>query len=720
MTAVRHLAKSWRRTTRSVLAAAAIAVVAFLAASWLLIGWTDEGADEFPGGRIVLDAAGNVLRVSLGQEDIDCRPYYIADPEDWIAKAVVAAEDGSFWSHRGVRPLSALRAFFQNVFWRRRISGASTISMQAVRLISPHPKTYLWKWREAIMALKTERAKDKRWILSQYLNRAPYGSNLVGIEAAAQGWFGKGAKDLGLGEAALLAGMVQAPSRFRPDRNMDRAIRRREYVLSRMFELGMIDEDQLEAATRIVPTVSRAPRPFLAPHFCDWVLARDGLDREGQRTSGMIRTALDANIQAICERTVADASARGGWSVAAVVLRVADGEPLAMAVSGDYFGDDGGQVNTALTPRPAGSTLKPFLVALAMDNGLVTPEERLEDAPKAYKGYRPANFDASHRGLVTCRDALVLSLNLPFVQLLGRVGVGRFATTLRSLGFMHLPVDDSSLGLGLAIGNAEVSLLELSRAYARIARGGDGVFSEGAAYLISDILSGDERSGAAMGHVADVAAPRFAWKTGTSAAHRDAWTVAWNPEYVVGVWCGHLSGGFGDETLVGAKAAAPVCISIARAVQPRRSGPWFREPGDVFRREICSITGLPAGPDCPEREIGRALKGRSSTTLCGIHRRGFNGNPVTSTVKALEITRPTDGAVLELVKGMAQQGVACQAAAVAADQKLWWFVDGAPAGETLGPRSLAVELGPGDHVISCASDDGRSASVSISIEAAGE
>ena len=699
--------------------ATALCAAAFVAVSWLAIDWRDNGSEDYPGGRIVVDADGEVLRVSLGRGDVDCRPYYEASPDDWIAKALVASEDSTFWTHCGVRPASILRAAWQNVSHRRRISGASTITMQAVRLIQPHPKTLLWKWREAVMAIKMERAKSKPWILSQYLNRAPYGSNFIGIESAAQGWFGKSAKELGLGEAALLAGIVQAPSRFRPDRAMDRALKRCDYVLGRMLELGMIDAAQLEAAKSVVPQVRRAPRPFRAPHFCDWILKRAGIEGDARAMAGVIRTALDADIQATCEAAVQSAATRGGWSVAAVVLRARDAEPVAMAVSGDYFSKTGGQVNTALAARPAGSTLKPLLLALAMDLGLVTPEERLNDAPKAYKGYRPANFDAKYRGLVTARDALVLSLNLPFVQLLERVGVERFGSLLRSLGFSHMSRADASFGLGMAIGNVEVSLLELASAYAAVARGAGGAsvaLSPGACYLVSDILSGGERSGAALGHIAEVAASRFAWKTGTSAAYRDAWTVAWNPEYVVGVWCGHMSGGFGDRTLVGAKAAAPVCWTIARSLYPQNDGPWFVEPPDVYRREVCALTGLSANPDCPLRETGRALAGRSSAALCRVHRRAPDGTLLEITGSRLEITRPEDGARFTLVEGMPQQRIACQVAENPDTRRLWWFLDGTPVGESLGARPFTMEMSKGAHVISCACAEGEAASVHVTVE----
>lgn len=729
-------------------AVAAWAIATFLAATWFAIGWTGEGAGEYPGGIVLRDAAGEVMRVSLGPKDADCRPYYEADPDDWIVKALVAVEDGTFWEHCGVRPLSILRAACQNMFYRRRISGASTITMQAVRLISPHPKSLWWKFKEAVMALKMERAMDKRWILSQYLNRAPFGSNLIGVEAAANGWFGKGAKALGLGEAAMLAGMVQAPSRFRPDRNLARALKRRDYVLSRMFELGMIDSAQMEGARSVKPTVCRAPRPFRHPHYCDWVMRRLCRDREAQRSHGDFTTALDPDIQGFCEGAVGAAAEKGGYSVAAAVMRVDSGAVVALACSGDYFGEGGSQVNTAISPRPAGSTLKPFLTALAMDRGLVTPEERLADIPRAYKGYRPENFDSTHRGLVTARDALILSLNVPFVQLLQRAGLANFGDVLRSLGFENMKDPDDSFGLGMAIGNVEVSLVELLAAYATIARGGEyrrpcalkaeakaalsrpgaRVFSPAACYLVTDILSGGERSSAALGHVADVEMPRFAWKTGTSSAYRDAWTVAWNPEYAIGVWCGHKSGGFGDKSLVGAKAAAPVAWRIARLLYPQNVGPWFAEPGDVVRRRVCSVTGLPANADCPATEEGRAIAGRSATALCPVHVKDFCGNSVERMesflaafsgrawkASSLAVAQPEDGAKFSLVPGTMNQRIVCRAVGNPEGARLWWFVDGAAAGETTGNLPFTAEMVAGSHEISCSTAEGVSASVTVTV-----
>ncbi|MBO7721831.1 MAG: transglycosylase domain-containing protein [Kiritimatiellae bacterium] len=701
---------------RRLLAAAVVPLgaIAFFALSWVFVDWSDEGSSGYAGGVTLRDSSGGILRVLLGPGDVDCRPFYRADGNDWIVKALVAAEDGEFWRHRGVRPLSVARAAFQNLTHGRRLSGASTITMQTVRLIRPHPKSYWWKWKEAVMALKMERVKDKLWIISQYLNRAPFGSNLVGVEAAAQGWFGKGAKELGLGEAAMLAGMVQAPSRYRPDRCRERALKRREYVLERMRELGMIDGRQLSAARGVLPEIRRSKRPFAAPHYCDWYLRRLGEDAGGDRT-----TPLDPDVQRICENAVNAAAAKSGCACAAVVTRVRDGEVVAMACSGDYFDGRDGQVNTAVSPRPAGSTLKPFLAALAMDSGTVAPDERLKDAPQSFKGYRPANFDGRHRGRVSLRDALVLSLNLPFVRLLNRVGVEKFGARLRRLGFSGLPDDLSRTGLGMAVGNVEVTLAELTAAYGTVARGGaavDGstVFSPAACYIVSEMLSGGERAGAALGHVADVDAARFAWKTGTSSAYRDAWTVAWNPEYAVGVWCGHKRGGFGDRSVVGAKAAAPVCWKISR--QLRRT-PWFREPPGVVHRKICSFSGLAASADCPETEDGLAIDGSSPATPCEMHRRGADGRVTVLEDRGDElfILRPEDGAEIKKIPGALDQRLICQAAGDAADATVWWFVDGKPAGKSPGKDAVAVEVGVGEHVITCSNSSGGCDEVKVKI-----
>ena len=694
----------------------ALSVAVFLLLSFFLIQWNNEESEKFPGGCILRDDAGNIIRVTLDENDVDCRPFYQADENDWIVKALIAAEDGEFWSHNGVRFLSIFRAVYQNVVSGKRISGASTITMQAVRLIHPHPKSLWWKWREAVMAIKMERLKSKLWILSQYLNRAPYGANFVGIEAASKGWFGKDAKSLGIGEAAMLAGMVQAPSRFRPDRSYKRAFNRRKYVLERMKKLGYITEDQFEAANTVQPKVTREKRPFKCPYYCDYYLSTFK-EKEASVTKPLdVTTSLNADIQNIIMPIVDEASNNGKYSSAAVVVRVSTGEVVALHCSGDYFKDSDGQVNTATSLRPAGSTLKPFIAAYALDLGLVTPSTRLLDSPMSVKGYRPANFDSAYRGRVMLSDALILSLNIPFVRLVSKLGIESFADKLRELGFKNL--NDADSGLGIAIGNVELSLVELTRAYQKLAGGGGGVFSRESSYLVSQILSGQERSSAALGHIADVKLPRFAWKTGTSSAYRDAWTVAWNPEYVIGVWCGHKRGGFGDKTLVGAIAAAPVAWKIARQLYPQNNGPWYAKMGTIKEVDVCSLTGEIASQDCPKREKGDFISGVSSPRPCSSHRRGVDGkvialNEVQS--NAFRILSPVNGAKFQLIEGVLSERIVFRTHNVKDDENLWWFVDGVFSGKTIGLEPFIYSMEEGQHAVLAVNAAGDSSKVDFEV-----
>ena len=712
------MVKKIKKIFKITIFAAFCAAVMFVVFSFIFISWNDEGSEDYAGGVILRDAAGEVMRVSLGEGDVDCRPYYLAHEDDWIVKALVASEDGEFWSHYGVRPLSMVRAFFQNMFYGKRISGASTITMQAVRLIKPHPKTIWWKWKEAVKAVKMDFKKSKIWILSQYLNRAPFGANFVGIEAASRGWFGKAPKELGIGEAAMLAGMVQAPSRFRPDRRYERAFKRREYVLNRMKKLGFITEEQCSAARSVKPVICRSPRPFKHPYFCDYVLASLGKNRALQKKSGIIDTTLDADIQSIVSSSVDSAAKEGGYSVAAVVMKASTGDVVALHCSGDYFGGKDGQVNTALSPRPAGSTLKPFLAAQAMDLGFVTPSARLMDSPMSVKGYRPANFDSAYRGRVTLSDSLILSLNIPFVRLAAKIGVERFADKLRELGFKHLNDNDLDSGLGIAIGNVEVTLVELTSAYQKLASGGGGIFSRESSFLVSEILSGQERSSAALGHIADVVTSRFAWKTGTSSAYRDAWTVAWNPEYVIGVWCGHKRGGFGDKTLVGAKAAAPLCWKIARQLYPQNNGPWYVKMGTIKEVDVCSLTGEIASQDCPKREKGDFISGVSSPRPCSSHRRGADGEVIEldeSKSGRFKILSPENGAKFQLVEGTLRERIVFRAHNVKEGEELWWFVDGVQCGKTKALEPFIYEMEVGSHSVLAVSAAGDSSKVDFEV-----
>ena len=718
------------RWVRRALRAAALALAALVAAgaaafavSWACIDAPLAAAETYPEGVVLRDREGTELRATLGPGDVDCRPLRAVLRDWWIAKAIVASEDKRFYRHGGADLRALARAVAQNLSSGRRVSGASTLTEQAVRLVEPHPRTLRWKWIELFQALKTERARSKDWILAQYLDRAPFGANYVGIGAAARGWFDKAPEDLSLGEAALLAGIVQAPTRFRPDRHMDRAVKRRDYVLGRMEALGLATPEQVRAARAAAPALRRGRRPFRAPHYCDWALRE--LVPEGAHDATL---PLDPRAQAIAERAVARGAASLGADCAAVVLDPATGDVRAMACSGDWLRDPEGQFNTALAPRPAGSTLKPFLLARALDRGLVAPTEALPDVPLVFGSLLPANFGGGHRGVVCADEALVLSLNLPFYEVVRRLGPTDALAALRAAGLADEEADPAAHGLGLAVGNLDVSLLALARAYGRLAAAAP---TNPACWLVSDILSGEERSMAALGHVADAVLPRAAWKTGTSAAFRDAWTALWTPEEVVAVRCGHRAWRFGDRRIVGAEAAAPVAWEIFRALHPDGSAAWFgAPPPGLVRREVCALTGLPPSPDCPERREAWALEGRTSARPCAVHVRDADGAvrarwPAAiqafldrSAPPALRIARPAAGATLRL-PGEPPWRVSCAVSGAPAGATLWWTVDGVPAGSQPASEPFAAEIrAPGPHRVGCCTAGGAAANVSFEVEAA--
>ncbi|MBP7829760.1 MAG: penicillin-binding protein 1C [Kiritimatiellae bacterium] len=694
---------------------------------------------EFPAATVLADREGNPLRLKLGPGDTDNVPRYRWRPDDWIAKAVIAAEDQRFYRHAGVDPLALARAVGQNLLHFRRVSGASTLSTQVIRLVQPRPRTLRTKLIEAFRALQMERALTKREILEQYLNRAPFGSNIVGIESAARRYFSKSAHDLSLAEAALLAGLPQAPARFRPDRHPARASKRQAYVLDRMAALGMITEAQRARAAERPCEIKPGRYVFAAPHFAQFVLDRLPPGQEGRT----LHTTLDPALQSLAESAL---TRRRGYldplgimGGAVVILEVKTGALRAMVGSPDYFdAARRGQVNGALAPRGAGSTLKPFVYAAAFDRGLATPLTVLRDEPALYRDYRPQNFGKEFRGDVTAREALVLSLNLPVLALAERIGGERLLGLFRRAGLRSLSRATDHYGLGLVLGQGEVRLLDLVNAYAALARGGHfmpwkvmddmppaapkgaRLFSPEACWLIADILGGDERMGELSGHQADVRMPRMAWKTGTSSACRDAWTIAFNPEYVVGVWIGHPDGE-SDEALVGVEAAAPVAWEIFRGLYPQGDGPWFARPEGLKKRSVCAVSGCPSGSQCEQAVEDWYIAGASLFTPCPMHGRSAAAPAMAAAGRtrdapdALRITSPAAGTVFRMLDHWSgdRQQIALRAGGGTASGDLHWFIDNRYYGQGGG---LFWPIERGAHQLVCCNALGQSDRVRIVVE----
>ncbi|HRZ11852.1 MAG TPA: penicillin-binding protein 1C [Kiritimatiellia bacterium] len=693
--------------------------------------------DKFPAATVLADREGNPLRLKLGPGDMDNVPLYRWREDDWIAKAVVAAEDQRFYRHVGIDPLALLRAVGQNVLHLRRVSGASTLSTQVIRLVQPRPRTLRTKVIETFRALQLERALTKREILEQYLNRAPFGSNIVGIESAARRYFSKSAHDLNLAEAALLAGLPQAPARFRPDRHPARARKRQAYVLERMAALEMITEDQRARALERPCDIKPGRHAFTAPHFAQFVLDRLPPDRDGTT----LRTTLDPSLQSLAETSLARRHGYldplGIMGGAVVILEVKTGAVRAMVGSPDYFdAARRGQVNGALAPRGAGSTLKPFVYAAAFDRGLATPLTVLRDEPALYRDYRPENFGRTFRGDITVRDSLILSLNLPVLALAERIGAERLHALFRRAGLKTLGRGTEHYGLGLVLGQGEVRLLDLANAYAAFARGGvwrswtvwEGqapgaprrLFSPDASWLVADILGGDERMEELSGHLADARMPRMAWKTGTSSACRDAWTVAFNPEYVVGVWIGN-PGGEADEGLVGVEAAAPVAWDIFRGLYPGGDGPWFVRPDGLKRRVVCAASGCPVGSQCGHGVEDWYIAGASLFAPCPVHGRPVAAPVVSAAGRqhdapdALRITSPAAGTVYRQLDNWSgeRQQIALRAGGGAGSGELHWFADDRYLGQG---AELFWPIERGAHQLVCCNAVGQSDRVRIVVE----
>lgn len=738
----------------------AFALAVLIGTVWHWIPEPSEWLAPRPATTVLIDRTGRPLRIVLAEDGQDCRwvPYDEMGP--WIGPALIAAEDGRFFSHPGVDLLAIGRAVIQNLARGRVVSGASTISTQVVRLAQPRPRTYATKLIEALMALKMERRLSKERILEEYLNRAPFGGFFVGVQAAARRYFGKDARELSLGEAALLAGLPQSPARYRPDRHLDRALWRRDYVLDRMARRGWITEAQRTAALAQPLVIEQRNYPLRAPHFAERARALTPPNGIGHT----VRTSLDPTLQRLAEdalrRRVAalrDDGVRGG---AVVVIEVATGAVRAMVGSPDP--DDrtaAGQVNAALAPRSAGSTLKPLLYAIAFDEGRLTPLTVLPDVPRQYPDYSPANFDGEFRGLVTARAALLDSLNIPALDLAREFGLERFHQRLRAFGLTTLTRPSASYGLGLALGNGEVTLLELANAYAALARGGEArpvgwfedepparaaqVVSAEAAWLVSDILSDPERSAPAAVPAASARLPSVAWKTGTSSGFRDAWTIAWNPEYVIGVWLGNPDGA-ASPALVGGSAAAPAAWDLFRALYPHGDAPEFVRPPGIRAGEVCAISGRPPGPHCPTTTRDFLITGVTRHRGCEVHVcRSLAEGPsvaevwpedvaaflqhsrraIPSAVGAGEpnappiIVSPKPGSPYRRWSPDGSHEHRLPLIAQARGQeRLWWFADGAQIGSARPGEPVWWPPTPGRHRIVCSDAAGRRTAVEIVIE----
>ncbi len=657
-------------------------------------------------GTLVKARDGLLIAWQVDADDNWRLPVKLADLSPALIHATLAVEDKRFHRHRGVDPLALLRAVGQNLHHRRSVSGASTITMQTIRLLWPRPRRLASKIVEAFRALQLERLRDKNAILELYLNLAPYGGNIVGVEAAARKYFGKSAANLTLGEASLLAGLPQSPSRLNPRRFPDAAKRRRGLVLEQLLKEGRVTPVQAAQANQEELQLESVKPRLKLRHFADWVL------RLRPAFAPEIRTSIDPEWQARVESLVqgrrAEWAGRGLSGPAVIVLAVKDSSVLAYLGNYPDPARPGWQVDGVQIARQPGSLLKPFIFAALAGAGKISPSSRVYDLPAFWPDYTPRNIDRRWEGEMSAAAALRQSRNIPAVKQLADLGVERFGNFLGGLRLN--PGRPERLGLTAALGAQEQKLLDLTNAYAALARlgvwlpvridaespAGEGsmrrVFSEEAAWLTLAALSS---SGEAAGEVV--------WKTGTSWRQRDAWAIAMTRELVAGVWCGALRGG---AAALGAEDALPLALDIAGFGGTGKAWP---RPAGIGVERVCGASGEAPGWDCPELVTAavsrRFWPGRPCRVHTAAEEEKTSGDAAAapqapSGSPGLIISSPANGACYVLAKGeMSTKRLELEAGQVPPGlgdptEDLFWFMDGRLVG-----RGNVVEWRPeaGEH-----------------------
>ena len=595
-----------------------------------------------PPSSVLRFADGGIAHASLALDERWRLPGDLAGVDPALVDALIALEDRRFWWHPGVDPIAVGRAAAQNVSAGRVVSGGSTLTLQLVRLLEPRPRTLRSKAVEAVRAAQLELVLSKSQILEGWLRYAPYGRNVEGVQAAAWAFFGHGAEALSPAEIALLLAIPQDPTGRSPAAGDEAGLRRaRGRVARRLAAAGAlpgvgpdhpVDDVLAEIDAAAVPGSLR-PLPRGLPHVDRWIRGAPGAPPPGSE----LQTTLDAGVQRIVERAVQrlqpEAARAGVHQVAVVVVEHATGSIRALVGGFDFWAArSGSQIPAFAAPRSVGSTLKPFVYARAIDDGHILPDTLLEDIPRSYGAYTPVNYDGRFNGVVRAEEALSRSLNLPFVELLRRVGVDRMLHDLRAGGVRSGDPRPGHYGLSLVAGGIELSPLEVAGLYAALAERGisrplrwqegpdrpRALMSPGAAWLTVRALRIRDRPDF-PDRTALARLPRaLHWKTGTSFGNRDAWSAGSGRRYTVVVWLGNLDNR-PSPWLVGATAAAPLLFDVLEALDDGLQGQGDPPPPELGPVEVCALSGLPPAPACPTRRPALARLERVPSARCALH-----------------------------------------------------------------------------------------------------
>lgn len=613
-----------------------------------------------PTSMVLEDRNGILLGAKIAEDGQWRFPMGDSLPQKYI-RAVIEFEDRRFYYHPGIDPIGLGRAMIQNIRNGKIVSGGSTISMQVIRLARKNKaRTIFQKVLETIMATRLELRYSKEEILQLYANNAPFGGNVVGIEAAAWRYFGKSVHLLSWAEAAMLAVLPNSPGLIHPGRNRQALFEKRNRLLDRLQNKGEIDQITCQLAKEEPLPEKPHPLPRVAPHLLE--RARSEYVSSGKVKQSKIKSTLDFSFQRAIQEIVVRHHQNFRYNeihnLAALVLEVETGNVIAYVGNVTSAGNaHSAEVDIIKAPRSTGSILKPFLYALMIQEGQLFPESLIPDIPTILSGYRPENFYEQYDGVVTAKRALVRSLNIPLVYMLQRYGLEKLHFQLQKLGIKSINKAPSHYGLPLILGGAEASLWEITNTYACIGRmlghfyQYDGQYnpndfrpanyileekqiakpknilldeapfvSASAAWFTFEAMQEVQRPSTEGGWQDFDSERQIAWKTGTSFGFRDAWAVGITPKYTVGVWVGNADGE-GRPGLIGIHAAAPVLFDIFQQLDAwdQSQVAWFEAPFDEFvPLEVCQQSGYRALAHCPSRILHLPKTGQN-VNACPYH-----------------------------------------------------------------------------------------------------
>lgn len=577
---------------------------------------------------VVKDRDGEVLRIFLPQDGARRMHTDFAKISPVLKKSLIASEDSWFEYHPGVNLFSIIRAAATNLLAGRIVSGASTIPMQIARMAEPKPRTISAKLVESFRAIQLKLHHSNEELLEIYLNMLPYGGNIEGVGAASYFYFGHSPATLSLGESALLTTLPRGPVYYDPIRNPKQARKGRNRVMIQLEKKEAFPAAEVERNMKLPLPKKIRPVPLKAPHFSRMAMKRNGRSPE-------IPTTLDYPLQQAAQESVRNHVARlRGQDIdnaACTIIHIPTREIRALVGSADFFEKGyGGAINLAATKRSPGSTLKPFLYALAFDQGKLIPDTFLYDIPVDYSGYSPKNYDRTWSGKVTVRQALAKSLNIPAVNTLALTGVEEFMGLLQKGGISTLNKAPMKYGLPLALGGCEIKLTELTNLYAALGDNGKyhpltftpngagvstQIISPEAAWLTLEMLSCVTRPDMNETWMLTRDMPETAWKTGTSFGHRDAWAIGISGDYAIGVWVGNPDGR-PRKGISGAVHAGPLLFDLLRTAAPGGNLPAPPEGSGISEVKVCSHSRQLPGPFCTEHTTIKTLSSKTKLHPC--------------------------------------------------------------------------------------------------------